>query len=86
MSQPPKPKAEKREAAFLGVLVFIIGLVLTCVAVITIGLFQMSARKELECRCPDGSVVKEVTSAMFSAEKACPAICEAHAKQSKQGE
>jgi flagellar basal body-associated protein FliL len=75
VSEPQKQKQDKSEHLFAIVLVLIAGLIVTCVVVITIGLMKFGAKKQIECRCPDGSTVTEVTSAIFEPEQVCPAIC-----------
>ena len=78
MTEPKPARRDKGEQVFAILLVLIAGLIVTCVVVITIGMMKFGVRKEIECRCPDGSIVKETASAMFKPEKVCPAICEQH--------
>jgi hypothetical protein len=68
-------KKDRGEHIFAIVLVLFIGLFITCVAVITFGMMKFGARKQIECHCPDGSTITEVTSAMLEADKVCPGIC-----------
>lgn len=84
MTAPQTDKSNKQgknEAIFAVVLVLFIGLLLTCIGLITFGLSRVAKQKEIECRCADGVVVKQTVSAMFEPERVCPAICAERAKQ-----